>query len=411
MVIIIMHTLGVRTALLALFCSTASAQFTSWAVSKKQTYYTKIDNSVGYLDNINVSATPVPIAGFLSSVTLYGNSLAGVGPAGDFYVISGSIPPPNPNAQHIWTPLQGEAITKASGNKDGELWLITSLLRLHKVVGTQWGFPRDETVDGKVIDLHVRDQIYIVTVNKTVCWRGFAQNPIYECNAPSFTPRFVAASENFVYVLSTAGNLFVAPKPLTPNSTFQDTGFASPGARMLGMPIDYEKVYVLDSGGAPVENICGSQKYNCKPQLSPLQTTSPSPSSSSSTSQGLSIPIIAGISSGVLLVVIGVIVTILLIRKRKADTFHKAQATPKPTSEPSPPPDQTQEHSQFLPNAESQPEPQKGLFSGFYPDRLQGIAIDSEEAPPMYRGNSVSMAKVNPNSSLGQAKGSGSEHV
>ncbi|KAJ3095261.1 hypothetical protein HDU97_007120 [Phlyctochytrium planicorne] len=307
-----------------------SAQYSSWTVSKDFTYYTKIvGNTIGYIDNNNkVDRT---ITGTASNLALFGNGLSAVGVDSNFFTLD--LPLRNASDPNIWKPLAGNSITKASGNKDGELWLITSLLRLHKVVFTQWGFPRDETVDGRVLDLHIRDQIYIVTINKTVCWRGFAQNPIYECNAPSFTPSLIAAGDSHVYVMSTSGKLYAASKPLSADSKFLDTGFSSQGARLLSMPLDYDNVYILDSSGAPVENICSSPSVNCKPSASlptaPSQTQpsvptlAPTAAADSSSSSGLSTGALAGIGVGAVLIIAAVIGAFIFVRVRRSPAMQK----------------------------------------------------------------------------------------
>ncbi|KAJ3097840.1 hypothetical protein HDU97_004501, partial [Phlyctochytrium planicorne] len=275
--------------IIALQVTCTVAQYSSYAVSRAAVYYTnRGDNSIFFAKRDGQKQSdPVQIPGTLIDVALYGPGprLCGIGPAGNFFIYNDALPPSAADLGSKWVgefwPADGRKLARASGSLNGQhIWARSSFptdsshTDLVEWVGINIFHVADD-VTRMIKEVHVREAVYILTNNNQVCVRNFDASSarIMLCASTPFQGRFIAAGDAFLYVLSEEGALMATKKPLNVNSVFYETGFSAPGATFLGMPIDYDNVFVLDENGRPNESICTTPNVDCRPEGPKAQQT------------------------------------------------------------------------------------------------------------------------------------------
>ncbi|KAJ3104834.1 hypothetical protein HDU97_008804 [Phlyctochytrium planicorne] len=194
-----------------------------------------------------------------------------------------------------WENNYGSRLTKLGGNRQGDLWLMTTDLNLFKWMGGT-SFQIDTANMGGVIDFFVRDKVYVVIPNQ-ICVRSLDVRTLdHVCTRITFGPIMIAVSDSNLFAITADGVLYSTRLPLTPATEFFDTGFRSRNAKFITVPLDESAPVLLDSDGNILSNFCGRTGVSCfsstavdRPSSSTLPPTPdappPTPSSSSIVSE------------------------------------------------------------------------------------------------------------------------------
>ncbi|KAJ3104829.1 hypothetical protein HDU97_008799 [Phlyctochytrium planicorne] len=170
-------------------------------------------------------------------------------------------------------------VIKTSGNSQGDLWFKTTDKRLWRL--------KEETIynvdagsDYQVVDFYVRDQLVYVIQGNQICARPVVlERQDRVCVSPRFTSAFISASNSNIFVMSVDGTLYSTKLPLTPYSTFFETGQRFPNARYLTSPWEGNSPVILDRAGKMQSNFCTSKCFDA-PAKAPVQAEPAAPSAS-----------------------------------------------------------------------------------------------------------------------------------
>ncbi|KAJ3097846.1 hypothetical protein HDU97_004507 [Phlyctochytrium planicorne] len=238
--------------------------FTSWAVANGITYSTDVKKIAWYREPGKNWKT---MSGLGSSIAPFGrNQLAIISTGFDLFVRSRPI-------SGEWRKIGGANIQKLAGNVQGELWLMADSNHLFRWNGAVDSFARDDET-GKILDLSIRDRVYVVQTGNLVCSRSFATARDRVCSVPPFNPVKIAVSDGFAFVLADDGRLFSTKLPLTRNSNYFDTGYLADNPNFMAVPVDGNQPFVVKADGTVDEGFCQSRAFSC---FSPQTTEVPSP--------------------------------------------------------------------------------------------------------------------------------------
>ncbi|KAJ3097622.1 hypothetical protein HDU97_004712 [Phlyctochytrium planicorne] len=187
-----------------------------------------------------------------------------------------------------WTNLTGcRRCNKYVGNSQGFLWGVSRGSPVEMLPDFQLLFNLQY-----VIDLAMRDDVYVVQhvplddigdFSDLIC--SFPLNvaisnpPKTTCVGPPFgLPVAMAVSDKSLFVVAGDGTLYSTPAPISPISIFTDTGFKSPNAKALAIPVDENYPVLIDAQGQIQILACTSSDTKCSkaipPPVPPPQTSS-----------------------------------------------------------------------------------------------------------------------------------------
>ncbi|KAJ3097627.1 hypothetical protein HDU97_004717 [Phlyctochytrium planicorne] len=237
------------------------------AISASQNTYYMIDDS-GWLWMRPMSdsatspwkLTPFPHQNGAKAVamSIYGNNIAIAQTSITPDTLQGSTIPPQ-----SWTSLfPGKYdIFAASGNIQGNLWLITDKNRLLRSWSTSRSFSNG--LEDSVEALSVRGKVFFLTKGQICSYDLNGSQTSRICNSRLASPKNIAASDDNLFAVDRSGKLFSTRLPLTTDSTFFDTGFAARGdPRALAVPLDGRNPIVVDYDSTVYDSICG-QNVHC----------------------------------------------------------------------------------------------------------------------------------------------------
>ncbi|KAJ3094470.1 hypothetical protein HDU97_008032 [Phlyctochytrium planicorne] len=168
-------------------------------------------------------------------------------------------------------------VSKMVGDRHGNLWVLT---RDGYVFSKNYVLSADNDDDEKrdftnridsVTDFAIREQHVFYVRNHQLCVMPLDGGDVH-CTLLDSTPVKIAVSDSNLFTLSENGVLFSSVLPLAWNSVFFDTGFRSPNATFLTVPLDDDFPVILDSSGNIQKDFCvESAGIHCFSSPSPPQ--------------------------------------------------------------------------------------------------------------------------------------------
>ncbi|KAJ3104831.1 hypothetical protein HDU97_008801 [Phlyctochytrium planicorne] len=212
--------------------------------------------------------------GWGTGISAFGSADGGIAVAGstnDFRTCSVTITGTGNPSMGSWTSRPGKLIVKTGGNRQGNVWFMTSDKKL-------LAWTQVDPVTVGAVDFAIRDMVYVVLGND-VCARSLEVNILDRiCITPPFSPLLIASSDSNLYVVSADGVLFSTVLPFTTSSVFFDTGFRAPKMRFLTVPLDgYEPILIDGSGGirSGFCNVAGGVRCFAAPAVSSVAASVP----------------------------------------------------------------------------------------------------------------------------------------
>ncbi|KAJ3095349.1 hypothetical protein HDU97_007023 [Phlyctochytrium planicorne] len=137
-------------------------------------------------------------------------------------------------------------VTKLFGDRNGNIWAMTRDGHLSKGGNINIEF---------VADFAIKVEHVFYLRGHQLCSISLDGSDLH-CTTPDFTPVKIAVSDSNLFVLSDKGTLYSSILPLTWKSVFFDTGFQSPNARFLTVPLDENSPVILDSADEIRRDFC-----------------------------------------------------------------------------------------------------------------------------------------------------------
>ncbi|KAJ3103150.1 hypothetical protein HDU97_010358 [Phlyctochytrium planicorne] len=191
-------------------------------------------------------------------------------------------------------PLQGDwhggwGISKniirfAANLDDTALWMINSDNKIIHIDRQVAVVPDGDTI---VYDIAIHSRVYTIEKENRICSRNLKDGNDKMCLPASVNLQRIAATESFLYALTSGGELHAMKLPLTLSSKFYYTGFSAPDVTFLGAPIDNGgnvlPFIIRDKGLTIDTNFCNNPSVSCFGPPAPSPAVGPSPTPQDST--------------------------------------------------------------------------------------------------------------------------------